>query len=241
MTDASRTVVDTTAIVVAAGSGERMGGVEKAFLPALGRPLIAYTLSVLEDSPEIWAVVLVVAQASVDHASAVVRTFGFRKVVTVCAGGSTRRASVLAGLSAVPDAEGLIAVLDGARPCLTPQLVSAGIAAARATGAAIAAVPVQDTIKEVGPGGLVVNTPDRARLVATQTPQVFFASALRQAHREAPSDLLLDDATLFESIGWPVHVYPGDPANIKVTTPSDVVVVEAILRQRGVTEMVRAS
>ncbi|MDA1096370.1 MAG: 2-C-methyl-D-erythritol 4-phosphate cytidylyltransferase [Chloroflexi bacterium] len=238
MTDASRTLADTTAIVVAAGSGERMGGVEKAFLQVLGRPLIAYTLSVLEDSPEIRAVVLVVAQARVARASELVSSFGFRKVVTVCAGGSTRRASVRAGLSAVPDADGLIAILDGARPCLTPQLVSAGIAAARATGAAIAAVPVQDTIKEVGPGGLVMNTPDRTRLVATQTPQVFSTSALRQAHREAPSHLLLDDATLFEAIGWPVHVYPGDPANIKVTTPADVLVVEAILRQRGVTETV---
>ena len=223
----------TVGIIVAAGSGERMGGVEKAFAPLLGRMMVSYSLRAMEDTPELDHIILVVAADSVEKGESLVSSMGLCKVAAVRAGGATRRASVLAGLRAAPDSE-ITLVHDGARPCVTPELIARGIVAAGEHGAAISAVPVQDTIKETGQGGLVVNTPDRSMLYAAQTPQVFPTDMLKRAHTEAPPDLLLDDASLFEALGWPVHIFEGDPSNLKVTTPIDVAFAEAVLRRRGV-------
>ena len=222
-----------TGIIVAAGSGERMGGVQKAFAPLLGRMMVSYSLRAMEDTSELTNIVLVVASESVQKGESLVSSMGLCKVAAVCAGGATRRASVLAGLQAAPDNE-ITLVHDGARPCVTPELVARGIEAAQEHGAAIPAVPVQDTIKEAGQGGLIVNTPDRSMLYAAQTPQVFPTDMLKRAHAEASADLLLDDASLFEALGWPVHIFEGDPSNLKVTTPIDVAFAEAVLRRRGV-------
>ena len=221
------------AIIVAAGAGERMGGVQKAFTPLLGRMMIAYSLQAMEDTDDVDHIVAVVASDGVGAAEDLIALMNLGKVSAVCAGGATRRDSVLAGLRASSPSE-LTVVHDGARPCITPDLVARGIAAARATGAAIPAVAVNDTIKEVGPGGLIVRTPERSRLYAAQTPQVFATELLRKAHAEAPADLLLDDASLFESLGWPVHVFEGDASNLKVTRPIDIALAEAVLRERGV-------
>ena len=210
-----------------------MGGVEKAFQPLLGRPIVSYSLRAMEDSPEIDHVVLVVAGDSVAKAESLVASMSLDKVAAVCAGGDTRRASVLAGLEAVPDSA-LTLIHDGARPSITPELIARGVAAAREDGAAIPAVPAQDTIKEIGQDGRVANTPDRSTLYAAQTPQVFPTVLLKRAHAEAPPRLLLDDASLFEALGWPVHVFEGDPGNIKVTTPVDLAFAEAVLLRRGV-------
>ena len=210
-----------TGIIVAAGSGERMGGVQKAFAPLLGRMMVSYSLRAMEDTSELTNIVLVVASESVQKGESLVSSMGLCKVAAVCAGGATRRASVLAGLQAAPDSE-ITLVHDGARPCVTPELVARGIEAAQEHGAAIPAVPVQDTIKEAGQGGLIVNTLDRSMLYAAQTPQVFPTDLLKRAHAEAPADLLLDDASLFEALGWPVHIFEGDPSNLKITTPIDL-------------------
>ena len=222
-----------TGIIVAAGSGERMGGVQKAFAPLLGRMMVSYSLRAMEDTSELTNIVLVVASESVQKGESLVSSMGLCKVAAVCAGGATRRASVLAGLQAAPDNE-ITLVHDGARPCVTPELVARGIEAAQEHGAAIPAVPVQDTIKEAGQGGLIVNTLDRSMLYAAQTPQVFPTDLLKRAHAEAPADLLLDDASLFEALGWPVHIFEGDPSNLKITTPIDLAFAEAVLRRRGV-------
>ena len=221
------------AIIVAAGAGERMGGMQKAFAPLLGRMMIAYSLQAMEDTDDVVHIVAVVAGDGVGAAEDLISSMNLRKGSAVCAGGATRRDSVLAGLRASPPSE-LIIVHDGARPCITPDLVVRGIAAARATGAAIPAVPVNDTIKEVGPGGLIIRTSERSRLYAAQTPQVFATELLKKAHAEASADLLLDDASLFESLGWPVHVFEGDPSNLKVTRPIDIALAETVLRERGV-------
>ena len=223
----------TVGIIVAAGSGERMGGVEKTFAPLLGRVMVSYSLRAMEDAPELDHIVLVVAPESVGKGESLVSSMGLCKVAAVCVGGATRRASVLAGLNAAPENE-ITLVHDGARPCVTPELIARGVEAAREYGAAIPAVPVQDTIKEAGQGGLVVNTPDRSMLYAAQTPQAFPTDLLKRAHTEAPPDLLLDDASLFEALAWPVHIFEGDPSNLKVTTPIDVAFAEAVLRRRGV-------
>ena len=224
---------ETVAVLVAAGSGQRMGGVPKAFTPLLGRPLISYSLRALEETPQVDAVVLVLPVAAGKAGRELVGSLGLRKVVEICPGGATRRDSVSSGLRAAPTSTWTL-VHDGARPCVTPDLFAKGLEVARAAGAAIAAVPVQDTVKEVGPGGAVLRTLDRSHLYAVQTPQVFATRSLLQAHEEAPPDLLLDDASLFEALGWPVHVYAGDPLNIKVTTQGDLALAEAVLRNRGV-------
>ena len=224
-----------TAIIVAAGAGERMGGVQKAFQPLLGRAMVAYSLRAMEDSPEIGRIVLVVAANSVSKAESLVSSMSLCKIAAVCAGGNTRRASVRAGLEAAPDSAFTL-IHDGARPCVSPELIARGLAAAQDDGAAIPAVPAQDTIKEIGQGGRVIRTPDRAALYAAQTPQVFPTTLLTRAHAEAAPDLVLDDASLFEALGWPVHIFEGDPANIKVTTPIDLAFAEAVLRRRGVME-----
>ena len=223
----------TVGIIVAAGSGERMGGVEKAFAPLLGRVMVSYSLRAMEDAPELDHIVLVVAPESVGKGESLVASMGLCKVAAVCVGGATRRASVLAGLNAAPENE-ITLVHDGARPCVTPELIARGVEAAREHGAAIPAVPVQDTIKEAGQGGLIANTPDRSMLYAAQTPQAFSTDMLKRAHKEAPADLLLDDASLFEALGWPVRIFEGDPSNLKVTTPIDLAFAEAVLRRRGV-------
>ena len=221
------------AIIVAAGAGERMGGVQKAFTPLLGRMMIAYSLQAMDDVGEIGHIVVAAARDGVGRARSLISSMNLRTKPIVCAGGATRRDSVLAGLRASPPSE-LSIVHDGARPCITPDLIERGIAVARATGAAIPATPVNDTIKEVGPGGLIVRTPERSRLFAAQTPQIFATELLVRAHAEASPDLLLDDASLFESLGWPVYVYEGDPSNLKVTRPIDIALAEAVLRERGV-------
>ncbi len=222
----------TTGIIVAAGSGERMGGIQKAFHLLLGDEMAAYSLRVMEASQDIDHIVLVVASDSVEKAKLLVSEMGLCKVSAVCAGGATRRESVLAGLHAVPDDSEITLVHDGARPCVTGELIARGVATAHEHGAAVPAVPVQDTIKEAGQDGRVVATPDRSRLYAAQTPQAFRTELLRRAHAEAPADLVLDDASLVEALGEPVHLFEGDAGNIKVTTPADVAIVEAILRQR---------
>ena len=160
---------------------------------------------------------------------------GFSKVSAISKGGSTRRESVESAVRST-DERDIIVVHDGARPCVTTELIARGVVLARETGAAIPVVPAQDTIKEVAPDGTVVTTPDRSRLYAAQTPQVFQGELLRRAHYETSADLVLDDASLVEALGLPVHTFEGDPANIKVTTPIDLAFAEAVLRQRGITE-----
>ncbi len=220
------------AIIVAAGSGERMGGLQKAFVPLLGRVMAWYSLRALEDAPEIDDIVLVVAADSREKAESLVVSMKLRKVAAICVGGATRRASVLAGLDVAPQSE-ITLVHDGARPCVAPELIARGVAAAT-KGAAVPAVPVQDTIKEAEHGGRVLRTPDRSALYAAQTPQVFLTELLKRAHHEAPADVLLDDASLFEALGWPVHIFEGDPSNLKVTRPIDLAFAEVVLRRRGI-------
>lgn len=222
-------------IIAAAGSGERMGGAQKAFQLLLGREMVAYSLQVMEESEEIDNVMLVVPSDAVDTATRLCLGMRFNKVGSISKGGRTRRESVESAIRSI-DGSDLIVVHDGARPCITTELITRGVAMARETDAAIPVVPAQDTIKEIAPDGKVVATPDRSRLFAAQTPQVFHGALLRRAHYETSPDLVLDDASLIEALGLPVHTFEGDPANIKVTTPIDLAFAEAVLRQRGMTE-----
>lgn len=214
-----------------------MGGVEKAFLEVGGRPLIAHSVEVLERAMEVDAICLVVAADSVERARALGALRGWKKVESIVGGGAERQDSVRAGLDALADCEWVL-VHDAARPLVTEGLVSDGLAAARRTGAAIAATPVRDTLKRAaGPGDYpkVLETVDRSQLWAAQTPQVFRLALLREAFTAVGSaaSALTDDAAVVQAAGHGVTLYPGDAQNVKLTLPEDVALVEALLAWRA--------
>jgi 2-C-methyl-D-erythritol 4-phosphate cytidylyltransferase len=215
---------DVWAIVVAGGSGSRFGdSVPKQFLELGGLRLIDWALAAA--GAACGGIVAVLPAAHLDATLAA--------GVTTVAGGPTRSASVRAGLAAVPADAGVIVVHDAARPLADPGLFARVIAAVRAgADGAVPGVPVADTIKRVDPSaGLVLETLDRPALRAIQTPQAFAAAVLRRAHTGAAD--ATDDAALVEAVGGRVVVVEGDPANLKITGPDDLVRAEALLTRRN--------
>ena len=206
-----------------------MGGVDKIMTPLCGRPLVTHSLDVFERSPLVSTVVLVGPREGVDAHQGVVSARGYRKVEVV-PGGERRQDSVRCGLDALGAVEWTI-VHDGARPFLDAAMIETGLQAALETGAAVPAQPLSDTVKEVDGSGMVVRTLERGRLRAAQTPQVFRTALLRRAHEQVREDVT-DDAAMVEMTGSPVRLFPGSPENLKVTTPLDLEIAEAILRRR---------
>ena len=218
------------AIVVAAGESRRMAGTDKIFLPLMGEPLISYSLRVLNQLPQVDTIVLGLSPNSIALGQELVQASGWDKVKEVYPGGGRRQDSVRAGLELLSHVEWVI-VHDGARPLIDADMVARGLEEARLTGAAVAAVPVKDTIKSADAGLYVSETLPRDRLWAAQTPQVFRRELLAQAHERISADVN-DDASLVERLGVRVRIFMGSHANIKVTTPEDVPIAEAILRSR---------
>ncbi len=221
------------AVVPAAGSAARMEGTDKVLAELGGIPVLVRALQPLEASPLIDEIVVVTREDLIVRVGELCQAFGLSKVRKVIVGGPTRARSVLLGLSEVSRQTGLAAIHDGARPFLSQQVLEDVIAAGNACGAAAPAVPVNDTIK-AAENGVVTATPDRSTLFAVQTPQVFEAGlirgALEQAIREGAE--LTDDCSAVERIGVPVHLTPGARENIKITTPVDLALGEAILAWR---------
>ena len=220
-------------IIVAAGSSTRMEGVDKTFAPLQGRPLITHTLDRFEECSSVSEIVLVLAAGSLDYGRSLVHDRGYRKVSHICAGGKRRQDSVRAGLEVLEPCRWVM-VHDGARPGLDTALMLRGLEAVAASphGAAIAGVPVKDTIKVVDGDGTVTDTPPRETLWAAQTPQIFGYDLLCRAHAEFTGDAT-DDAMMVEALGFRVKLFPGSYENLKVTTPEDLMVMEAVLRGRG--------
>ncbi|MBI4300143.1 MAG: 2-C-methyl-D-erythritol 4-phosphate cytidylyltransferase [Chloroflexi bacterium] len=221
-----------SAIVVAAGSSQRMGGIDKIFAPLAGRPLIAWSVEAFQHSPQVHQVVVVTQEAAIGRVRGLVEEHGWNKVTDVCAGGRRRQESVANGLACLRDCA-WVAIHDGARPCVTQDIIERGLLEARETGAAIAAMPVADTIKVAGDDGCIRRTPRRARLWGAQTPQIFRYDIIMAAHSRRLRGLATDDAYLVERLGHRVKLYPGAPSNIKVTTPVDLAIAEALLREEG--------
>lgn len=219
---------EVVAIVAAAGRSLRMGGPDKLFAPLGGRPLLARTLAAFQHCPAVDRVVLVLAAESLAAGLALAEKEGLSKVRTVCPGGRRRQDSVREGLEVLSTCAWVV-VHDGARPLVTPQLIEEGLAAAQETGAAACALPARDTVKRVDAQGRILRTLDRHRLWLIQTPQVFRYDILRQAHQRSRRPAT-DDAALVERLGHRVQVYPGSPRNLKVTTPEDLALAEALLR-----------
>lgn len=233
MTDPERTV-DFVAILVMAGSGERLGaGVPKAFVPLAGRPLWRHSALLFASLPGCRQVVLVVP------ADRVARTVGEAQdlgvPVRVVPGGARRQDSVRMGLGAAVRTE-VVAIHDAARPLVGRETALEVIRQAARAGSALAAIPVRDTIKRVREDGTVAETVDRKMLWQAQTPQAFRADLVREAHAEAERRGLeaTDDAALVEALGLSgVRVVRGDPWNFKVTEPPDLAVAEALLARAG--------
>jgi 2-C-methyl-D-erythritol 4-phosphate cytidylyltransferase len=196
-----------------------------------GRPMLRWTLDVFEATPAVRGVVVVVPPE--DVAGWRRQLLGYRKVRAVVAGGAERQESVARGLDAVPAAVGWIVVHDGVRPCITPALVARVLTGARPTGAAIAALQIAETLKR-GADGWVRETVGRDGLWAVQTPQVFAAALLRDAHRQAVTRRVVatDDAALVEALGTAVRLVPGLPENVKITRPEDLPLARAVLGRR---------
>jgi 2-C-methyl-D-erythritol 4-phosphate cytidylyltransferase len=221
------TLESAAAIVLAAGESRRMGQ-DKALLRVAGRPLLAHTLTAFESCALVDQVVVVLSAVNAPDVLPLLRTFP--KVVRTCMGGRRRQDSVRAGLHTIAPREWVV-VHDGARPLLTPELITAGLEAARETGAAVPALPVVETLKEADADGLVRRTVTREGLWAVQTPQIFRYELLLRAHNAALEDVT-DDSALVEAMGGRVRLYPGSRTNIKVTTPEDIAIVEALLKAR---------
>ncbi|MDI3538576.1 MAG: 2-C-methyl-D-erythritol 4-phosphate cytidylyltransferase [Bacillota bacterium] len=221
------------ALVPAAGSGRRMGSeTKKQFLLLGGRPLFLHCLAVFAHHPQVTGIVLVVSPGDEETAARLVAEYGLdKKVEKIIPGGSERQDSVRLGLAALPEDTDFVLIHDAARPFLTPDLIDRTLSAAVRTGAAVAAAPVKDTIKVAAPNRLVERTLERSTLWSVATPQTFSYRLILEAHRRAQEDGFTgtDDAVLVERLGRPVELVPASDTNIKVTTPTDLLLAECLL------------
>ena len=218
------------AVIVAAGTASRMGGIDKVMAKLGGEPMIVRTVRTFQNTDAIKEIVIVTRPDLLGAIKGMCTTFD--KVTAVVSGGATRQESVNAGLNALSKRVKLVAVQDGARPLITWQVIDRTVRAANTYGAAAPAVPVKDTIKVVQ-GGLVAATPDRSRLQAVQTPQVFDFDLLRGALKKAREDgaEVTDDCSAVERLDMCVKIVEGDERNIKVTTPMDLKIAEMLLEE----------
>ena len=218
------------AIIVAAGASRRMAGVDKIFAPLSGRPVVAYSLEAIHDSPQVQSIVLVVAAHNLEKGRELVSDNGWHKVADVCLGGQRRQDSVRSGLDRLPDSDWVI-VHDGARPFIDGDLIARGLSEATQTGSAVPGVPPRDTIKSADSELFVTETLSRDHLWAIQTPQVFRRRLLAEAHLRI-ADEATDDAAMVERTGEKVRIFVGYDHNIKLTTQEDLAAAEAILMTR---------
>ena len=221
-------------IIPAAGQGKRMkAGKNKQFIELNEIPIIIHTLRVFEEHAQCSGIILVINEAEKADFQLLIETYRIEKLKQLVFGGKERQDSVYNGVKAVKDEE-LVLVHDGARPFITQESIEHLVAKTVETGAAILAVPVKDTIKKVKEE-IVTETVERAALWSVQTPQAFQLKLLLEAHEKARNEGYLgtDDASLLERVGQPVSIVTGDYTNIKITTPEDLYIAEAILTRNG--------
>ena len=239
------------AIVLAGGKGTRMNSeIPKQFLVVGGKPLISYSLDVFEKSPFIDAIIIVTSQDYTGYMKALVKENGYKKIAGIALGGKERYDSVHSGLELIQtlmssgagqlsrdeewlSGEDYIFIHDGARPCVTAQIIYNCMQDVMEYKACVAAVPVKDTIKVADKAGMSVNTPDRSTLWQIQTPQTFSYALVSEAYRkraEAGDTTVTDDAMVVEKYAdHSIYLLKGDYRNIKITTPEDLVIAEAFL------------
>lgn len=218
------------AVIVAAGTASRMGGIDKVMAPLGGEPMILRTVRTFAQCDAVREIVVVTRQ---DLVVPIMDLCGdIPKVKAVVVGGKDRPSSVQAGLNVLSDKVRLAAIQDGARPLVTWEVIDRTIRAANSYGAAAPGIPVKDTVKVVQ-GGIVTATPDRSHLQAIQTPQVFDFDLLRGALKHAAEKQIpiTDDCSAVEQLGMSVKIVEGDEKNIKVTTPMDLKVAQMLLEE----------
>ena len=222
------------AILVAAGRGARMGR-DKLFLDVAGKPVIAHTWGRFDEAKSIDEIVVVVRAGMEKKFAALAKKYKFRKKFQIVTGGAERQDSVWAGLEAAPAEAEIVAVHDAARPCVNSDLIAATVKYAEETGAAVAAHPVTDTIKESADGRLIQKTLDRSQLWAMETPQTFRLDVIRRAIAAARAKKMrfTDDTASCELIGQPVRLVSSIAPNPKVTVPGDLLFVETLLNNRN--------
>jgi 2-C-methyl-D-erythritol 4-phosphate cytidylyltransferase len=218
-------------VVAAAGAGERMGGRRKPLLQIRGLPILYRALAILKSTPGCAEIIPVLHPEDYGNAELTVRLEEEFGITKVAAGGAARQQSVLAGLEAVSDNLDLVLIHDAVRPLVTADVVRRVAEAAAQSGAAIAAVPATETVKEVEPSGRIVATPPRERLWLARTPQGFRKELILRAHRAARGDGFCgtDDAQLVERLGHKAVVVEDRRDNLKITTAEDLALAEAIL------------
>ena len=225
--------VKSSAIIAAAGSSRRMEGRDKLWIPLAGRITLARTIDVFEASPVIENILLVLNSERINDVTRLCQQEGWSKITGIVKGGIRRQDSVRGGLDSLaklaPTTQWVM-IHDGARPLVTSDILEAGLIAAQEYDAAIAAVPVKDTIKQVEQGW-ISSTLDRSQLWAIQTPQVFSFSLIHHAHHTTqPEQEFTDDAALLEHLGKRVAVFKGSYSNIKITTQEDLLIAEALIK-----------
>ncbi|MDQ0418240.1 2-C-methyl-D-erythritol 4-phosphate cytidylyltransferase [Croceifilum oryzae] len=222
-------------VIPAAGQGKRMGSkVSKQFLLLDGQPILVHTLRLFETHPQVDEIILVMKKEEIRGTEEMLRSYGFAKVKAIVEGGKERQESVHMGLQHCQS--DWILIHDAVRPFVTHEALDRLIREVKVTKAAILAVPVKDTIKQINSEGWVTSTPARSELISVQTPQGFSRDLIVQAHEKALEDpnWATDDSMLIEQIGFPVKVVEGEYNNIKITTPEDLVLAEKIWEIRRV-------
>lgn len=222
-----------SAVIVSAGLARRMGGVDKVLAPLGELPVLVHTIYAFQDCAAIHEIIVVAREDLVVEVGRLCKEFDLSKVRKVVVGGQERIHSVQAGLLEVDQSSDLVAIHDGARPLVTQEIIRDAVTRAALTGAAAPAVQITDTIKRTE-NGLVEETVDRSQLWSVQTPQVFESGLIRGAIQKAIDDgaLLTDDCGAVERLGMKVTLTSGSPENIKITTPLDLILGEAILQAR---------
>ncbi|SCZ05611.1 2-C-methyl-D-erythritol 4-phosphate cytidylyltransferase [Alkaliphilus peptidifermentans] len=223
------------AIVVAAGKGRRVGReINKQYIKINNKPIVAYTLEVLQKSISIDGIILVVGKGEIDYCrEKIVNKYDLAKVISIIEGGKERVNSVANGIAKLPKDCSIVIIQDGARPFLSEEMIEMTITGAEEVGGAIVAVPVKDTIKVVNSNMEVEKTVDRSKLWSIQTPQAFKASLIKEIYQtlsEADKEIT-DDAMLFERAGYTVKIIMGSYRNIKITTPEDLFVAEEMIKK----------
>lgn len=225
------------AVIVAGGSGSRMQAPEKKqYLHLAGLPLLCHTLMAFDRCADLDQICLVVPAEDLEKCETdVLAPLSLVHDIQLVAGGNRRQESVLNGLNSLKTKSGIVMIHDGVRPFVRSSLIERCLAGVQATGACIPAIPATDTLKEVDANGVIVGTLARQTIRLAQTPQTFSIDLIRRAHHDAACKgfAVTDDASVAEHFGASVIVVPGDPDNIKITTPHDLIVAQAIFKRWG--------
>ena len=223
-----------SAVIVAAGNSERMGGNDKQFMEIGGIPVLAHSLLAFENCETVSEIIVVTKQSSVEFAAGICEKYKITKLSKIVPGGATRAESVRNGVRCVSEKCDFVAIHDGARPLVLPEDITRCANDAFRCGGAVLAVPVTDTIKYGKKNGFVEYTPAREKLFAVQTPQIFdiniYLPAMERAFREL-SDWT-DDSRILENDARKVFLTPGNKANIKITSPEDIIIANALFERR---------